>query len=196
MVFGDSNACRPGKSRDCWPAMLQRLSGKTIWVINESCDGRTTRYDAGECNGLEVIEKKIRRAIPLDFVLLALGTNDVKFKYGPPNVAEVVAGIGEIIRIIKKTDSGLQPLLLSPPSLGKVTSGDLAGAQDRIPPLVAEYHRYSTTNNIPIIDLSLTVDPDADLEADRVHLNIRGRTKVATIVWKKLQKICTPVETV
>ncbi len=196
MVFGDSNAYRPENGRDCWPAMLQRLSGKTLRVINESYDGRTTRYDTGPCNGLNVLEKKIRRAGPLDWVIIALGTNDVKSKYGPPDAVEVVEGIEKIIATVKTVDAHVIPILLSPPPLGHVTTGDLAGAQDRIPPLAVEYFRCAVTQNIPIIDLSLTVDTDVDLESDCVHLNAQGRKKVAEIVWKNLQEISPHVEMV
>ncbi len=193
MVFGDSNAYRPGNGSGSWPAILQRISGKTLWVINESCDGRTTRYDEGPCNGLKVIEKKIRRAAPLDYVIIALGTNDIKSKYGPPDAAEVVMGIDGLVKIIKKVHIGIQPLLLTPPPLGHVTTGDLAGAQDRIPPLVAEYHRYTSTNNIPVIDLYLAVDKDFDLEPDRIHLNVQGRRKVAATLWMNLNRVCRHV---
>jgi lysophospholipase L1-like esterase len=189
LVFCDSNACRPANGKDCWPAILQRLGDNTLLVINESCDGRTTRHDTGECNGLKIIKKKIMYSLPLNGVMLALGTNDVKFKYGFPNPVEVVAGIDQMVRIIKKVDSCIQPLLLTPPPLGNVTSGDLAGSQGRIPPLVAEYRRYATSNKIPIIDLFLAVDTAVDLEPDGVHLNSRGRNKVAGYVWKNIQKI-------
>ena len=77
--------------------MLQRNSGNRLQVINESVDGRTTQYDTGECKGLAVIEKKISNANPIEFVLIALGTNDIKTKYGPPDAAEVVEGIDKIL---------------------------------------------------------------------------------------------------
>lgn len=194
MVFGDSNACRPGNGRDCWPAMLQRMSGKKLWVINESCDGRTTHYDSGIYNGLKIIEKKIRRFLPLDWIIIALGTNDLKSKYGPPNVAEVVMGIEKMVKIIKKENKCIQILLLTPPSLGNVTSGELAGAQDLIPRLVSEYHSYAAVHNIPIVDLYQKVNTVSDLEPDCVHLNFRGRKKVAGILWKNLQEVCRQIE--
>jgi lysophospholipase L1-like esterase len=195
MVFGDSNACRPNR-RDCWPGILQHISGKTILVINESFDGRTTRYDSGACNGLKVLEKKIRRALPLSWVIIALGTNDMKLRYGPPGPAEVAIGIDKLVGIIKRNNSGIQTLLLTPPSIGKVPSGDLAGAHSRIPPLVDVYHRYASAHHISIIDLYQNVDPHVDLEPDCVHLNIRGRRKVAELVWKNFQEKFNHVELV
>lgn len=182
MIFGDSNAYRPGNTQHCWPAILQRQCRQCLRVINASCDGRTTRYDKGECNGLGIIEKKIKYARPVEFVLIALGTNDVKDKYGPPDAAEVVDGIDRIIQVIKRSAGSAKPVLLTPPPMGVVVCGDLAGAQGRIPPVVEKYRQYSTTQAIPLIDLYSTIDSDSDLETDKVHLNARGRRNVANAV--------------
>lgn len=184
LVFGDSNAFRPDSNRNCWPAMLQHKSGNTLCVINESFDGRTTQYDSGECNGLAVIEKKIRNALPLAFVLVALGTNDVKVLYGPPDAAEVLEGIHRILKSISRCNRGAEVVLVTPPPLGNVIHGDLAGAQHRILSVVAEIRRYATDRRIPFVDLHSTIDADADLEADHVHLNAHGRIKTADAVWR------------
>jgi lysophospholipase L1-like esterase len=188
MVFGDSNAYRPGNGRDSWPEMLQRLSGKTLCVINESCDGRTTHYDTGERNGLKVIVKKIRRAVPLDCIMLALGTNDVKSKYGPPDVSHVVEGIDNIIQKITSYNAGATLILLTPPPLGNVTIGDLANAQGRIPPLAAAYRLFAEKNNILLIDIYKFADLATDLEPDSIHLNKSGRKKVADVVWASIKE--------
>lgn len=193
MVFGDSNAYRPGNGNNCWPALLQRESGNRLKVINESYDGRTTRYDTGECNGLAVIDAKLKNAQPLEIVLIALGTNDLKATYGPPDVAEVAEGIARIVTVIKALDIDTKPILITPPPLGPAATGDLAGAWNRIPPLVAQYRRYANMKNIPIIDLCSIIDADGDLEPDSVHLNLIGRKKVADIVWNNLQGVCQNV---
>ena len=133
--------------------------------------------------------KKIKNAWPLEYVLVALGTNDVKDKYGPPGTTEVVAGIDKIIKNIETTNGGAKPILLTPPPLGNVICGDLAGAQGRIPSVAAEYRRLAVTQHIPIIDLHSTLDADVDLEPDCVHLNALGRRKVATIVCRNLQGV-------
>ena len=187
MIFGDSNAYRPENSKNSWPAMLQRKSGNTLRVINESCDGRTTQFDSGECNGLGVIENKLRNAKPLQYLLIALGTNDVKDQYGPPDAASVVEGLENIINTVHKVDASIIPILLTPPPLGHVTTGDLIGAGKRLPLLAAEYRRYAARHNIRLIDLCAAIDAKGDLEPDCVHLNPVGRKKVANIVWANLK---------
>jgi len=54
MVFGDSNSFRPDGRKMCWPALLENKGSLHLRVFNESCDGRTTKYDNGERNGLNV----------------------------------------------------------------------------------------------------------------------------------------------
>ena len=184
MVFGDSNAYRPSNGRSCWPAMLQRNSCNTIFVINESCDGRTTQYDTGECNGLAVIEKKIKYAKPLAFVLVALGTNDAKALYGPPDASGVIEGIHQIIQSISRCIRDAEIALVTPPPMGTVIHGELAGAQHRLLSVVAEIRRYATTRRVRFVDLHSVIDADSDLEADHVHLNAHGRKKTADAVWR------------
>jgi len=77
MVFGDSNAYRPGSKKKSWPKLLEAKDPRCLNVFNESCEGRTTGYDTGECNGLSVIAEKLTAHKPLDYVVVVLGTNDV-----------------------------------------------------------------------------------------------------------------------
>ena len=186
MVFGDSNAYRPGNGRNCWPAMLQRKSGNRLQVINESVDGRTTQYDTGECNGLAVIENKLSNARPLAYVLVALGTNDLKGQYGLPDEVGVVEGVEKIINIVTSVDDSIRPVLLTPPPLGNVTNGDLAGAKDRLETVVSGYRRLAASRKIALLDLFSILDTVKDLENDGVHLNARGRKTVANTVWDYL----------
>ncbi|MFO7713619.1 SGNH/GDSL hydrolase family protein [Desulfosarcina sp.] len=188
MVFGDSNAYRPGNGRNCWPAMLQRNSANTLWVINESCDGRTTQFDAGVYNGQMVIEQKIRSAQPLTIVVIALGTNDLKVQYGPPDGVAVVEGVEKLLNILTSVDDCISPVLLTPPPLGDVINAGLAGAQGRLPTVVSGYRRLAASRKITLIDIYAAIDAGRDLENDGVHLNARGRKTVADAVWNRLRR--------
>jgi hypothetical protein len=64
----------------------------------------------------------------------------------------------------------------------------------RVPPLVAEYRRYASRENISIIDLYPVIDIGSDLEPDCVHIKRIGRKKVADIVWKNLQGIYRQID--
>jgi lysophospholipase L1-like esterase len=67
-----------------WPNVLGQLLGDQYWVVQEGLGGRV----AGEfddrlyMNGRTSFEVAYRSAWPVDLVIIALGTNDLKAKYG------------------------------------------------------------------------------------------------------------------
>jgi lysophospholipase L1-like esterase len=183
LVFGDSNAIRCGHGNKAWPRLIEEKDPLHLTIINESYDGRTTRYDVGERNGLMVINSKLVTHAPLDYVVVMLGTNDVKNKYGPPSPSEITEGMSRILDIIENYGSGVKPFLLTPPPLSNVTSGELAGARLRVPPVAAGYRSLARNLDIPVIDIHSIIDLATDLEPDMVHLNAAGKKKVANAVW-------------
>jgi len=189
MVFGDSNAFRPGGGRTCWPVLLEDKDSDHLHVFNESCKGRTTQYDTGERNGLGVIRDKLAAYTPLDYVIVMLGTNDMKSQYGPPRAADIADGIDQILDFIDMQGNGIEPILLTPPPLGDVTSGELAGAQARIPHVAVAYRLLAMKRALRLVDIHAILDSHTDLEADRIHLNAVGRQKVADAVWANLQDV-------
>ena len=192
MVFGDSNSFRPGGNKTCWPALLKDKHPSRFTIFNESCDGRTIKHDIGEFNGLNVIASKLTVHAPLDYVIVMLGTNDVKSKYGPPNATEIAYGMRLILDVINTQGDGAKAILVMPPPLGNVTSGELTGAQWRIPLLVAEYRSLAMTRDIRLVDIHAILEINTDLESDMIHLNAVGRRKVANAVWANLQNM-TPL---
>lgn len=186
MVFGDSNAFCPDGGDTCWPALLESKAPVHLDIFNESYNGRTAQYDTDERNGLGVIRDRLASHAPLDYVIVMLGTNDVKRQYGPPSAADIAAGIDQILDFIEALGNGVKPILMTPPPLGHVASGDLAGAQSRISSVAAEYRLLALERGIRLVDLYEILDSRTDLETDRVHLNAVGRRKVADTVWASL----------
>ena len=68
-----------------WPMTLQALLGDGYTVIEEGQGGRTIATDdpaEGEKNGLRYILPCLESHSPLDLVVIMLGTNDCKQKFG------------------------------------------------------------------------------------------------------------------
>lgn len=196
MIFGDSNAFHPGGGHTCWPALLEGKDPVHLDVFNKSCDGRTIKYDTGEYNGLGVIGSKLTSHAPLDYIVIMLGTNDVKSQYGPPSTADIAGGMGQILDLIDVQGNGTEPILMTPPPLGHVTSGELTGAQSRIPPVAVAYRSLAMNRDLRLIDIYESLDSGTDLEPDRIHLNATGRQKVADAVWANLQDVTAPPQVV
>jgi lysophospholipase L1-like esterase len=189
MVFDDSNSFRPGCSETSWPKLLEGKDPLHLSVFNESCEGRTTIYDIGELNSLSVMNKKFIPHELLDYVIVMLGTNDVKNRYGPLSPAEIAEGMNQILETVDNHKGGAKRILLTPPPLGDVISGDLAGAYPRVSSVVAEYHLLAMNRDVQLIDIHSILKIRKDLEFDMIHLNAVGRKKVANAVWTNIQGV-------
>ena len=91
---GDNNARFPLNIR--WTGVLQELLGNEYEIIEEGLKGRTTNvnthFKAGK-NGKEYLLPCLESHKPLDFVILSLGSNDLKARYNrsPEDSAKEIA---------------------------------------------------------------------------------------------------------
>ena len=99
LCFGDSNTFGTNPAGGRWPlevrwtGVLQQLLGPGYRVIEEGCGGRTTIFEdelERDKNGRAQLRVALRSHRPLDLVILMLGTNDMKHRFGmlPVDVAE------------------------------------------------------------------------------------------------------------
>jgi lysophospholipase L1-like esterase len=109
-----------------WPGVLQKALGSNYCIEEEGLNGRTTIFNDPldqRRNGLAYIDTCLLTKMPVDMVILMLGTNDVKEYLGAPAFL-IARGIGMLIERIqagKYGPSSTSPkvLLISPPHLGK-----------------------------------------------------------------------------
>jgi lysophospholipase L1-like esterase len=188
MAFGDSNTYRPPGSQCRWTSLLENKDPGKLQVINESYDGRTTQFDGGERNGLGVIAVKLKRHRSLRYIVIMLGTNDIKNMYGPPQTEEIIQGMSKIIDVVKKY-SHAKIILLTIPPMARNVSGDLAGAYDRVDPVVDGIKQLAFMRNLHLVDVNAVINAELDLEEDGIHLNQSGRNKVTDAVWQKLYEL-------
>lgn len=153
LCYGDSNThgTRPverlGEFRryppgDRWPdAMAAALPGHT--VIAEGLPGRTTVHDdaidGGTRNGLTVLPAVLGSHVPLDLVILMLGTNDLKPRYAV-TAFEIARSLERLTRIVRAEAPGADILLVAPPPVAPagVQAPVFAGAEARQATLPAE----------------------------------------------------------
>ncbi len=93
LCFGDSNTYGynpvDGSRYDetiRWPMVMQRLLGDDYTVIEEGFNGRTICYDdpaeGGYKSGMQYLPPCLMSHNPLDLVVIMLGTNDSKMRFG------------------------------------------------------------------------------------------------------------------
>lgn len=118
LVYGDSNSwgyLDDGSGlrfADRWPvSMARRLTaaGQDVELIEECLPGRTTNVDDPQegawCNGLTPFEAILLSQQPLDRVLIMLGTNDLKRRFGR-DASAVTAGLMALVSVALKTAAG------------------------------------------------------------------------------------------
>jgi lysophospholipase L1-like esterase len=130
LCFGDSNTngASPDKSGRYpsdvrWTGQLQRILGDSYYVIEEGLGGRTTDSDhfregkPGR-NGFTYYKPALETHLPLDFIIIMLGTNDVKNTYNktPEEIANSLAEYVEYTRKVVNEKGLKQPkiILVSP----------------------------------------------------------------------------------
>ena len=131
VCFGDSNTYGhnpvngdrlPESVR--WPCLLQNLLGDGFKVIEEGLNGRTTVFDDPNDdwkNGLDYIKGILCTHRPVDYLIIMLGTNDMKTVYNA-SLDEIAAGLNEIVQRAEKVmdlKQGYVPkiLIVSPPEI-------------------------------------------------------------------------------
>jgi len=132
LCFGDSNtwgyAPLTGDRyawRARWTGRLQMALGAGYRVIEEGLNGRTTVWDEpfrpGR-NGSQVLEILLASHKPVDWLLLMLGTNDLKRIYHA-TAADAALGMARLIELARRGQTGPaggEPriLVISPPPMG------------------------------------------------------------------------------
>lgn len=127
LCYGDSNTWGQNDDKNFsgryesdvrWTGKLQNLLGQNFYVIEEGLGGRTTdleHYNPAKpsCNGYAYFVPCLASHCPLDFVIIMLGTNDLKIQYHR-QTAEVANALGKYIQLIKTEAPNAIVLLVSP----------------------------------------------------------------------------------
>lgn len=122
-----------------WPGRLSELLGDSYYVIEEGCNSRTTIYEdplEEWRNGKKFLKTCLRSHMPLDIVILMLGTNDIKNIYHVPEnrISVGVANLIDIIMQFHYEKQGTIPeiLLIAPPEIGEeITNSEYGDSFDK-----------------------------------------------------------------
>ena len=188
-----------------WTGILQSLLGDGYKVIEEGQNSRTIATDdptEGEKNGLSYIIPCLESQRPLDLMVLLLGTNDMKRRYGYS--AEDIAG--EMERFLEKVwtynhfhlNDVMKIVLMSPPVVGENVQGtsmrdafDLERTVQISRELQEWYRHLAETYGCFYLDTSQTVKVSP---TDGVHLDPEGNQKMAEAVYEMILRVRSSTE--
>ncbi|MBB3713579.1 lysophospholipase L1-like esterase [Limimaricola variabilis] len=154
LAFGDSltwgHDPRDGSRHaydDRWTSVLEAALDGAARLIPEGLNGRTTSFDdhAAPCcrNGARALPMLLTSHMPLDLVIVMLGTNDLKPRFGGRAVTaqEGMRRLAEIVRLQPTKPEGHVPrlLIVAPPPCAAMTGSDLPAGERS----VAESHRIA-----------------------------------------------------
>jgi lysophospholipase L1-like esterase len=120
--------------RTRWTRVLAAALGAGYEIIEEGLNGRTTVWDdpiegelASDKNGRTYLGPCLQTHAPLDGVILMLGTNDLKRRFGLP-ASDIALGLKALVGVIQRSRSGRgngapPVLLLAPPPLAPLREG-------------------------------------------------------------------------
>ena len=131
LCFGDSNTYGypPVGGRydenTRWPMRLNRELGSGFTVIEEGFNGRTCVFDdpveGGFKSGVRYLPPCLMTHNPLDAVLLMLGTNDTKLRFGmtPMTIGQAMMQLVHTAKLYAVNDAGKTSriIIVAPPPI-------------------------------------------------------------------------------
>ena len=179
-----------------WTCLLQRLLGDGFRVIEEGLNGRTTVFDDPNDdwkNGVDYIKGVLCTHRPVDYLVIMLGTNDMKTIYNASTDA-ISAGLNEIVNRAEKVmdlKQGYVPkiLIVSPPLISDdILTGPFAGSfdersMDKSRQLAEYYKKVADKHGCLFLDAKQYISPSKE---DGLHLGPDGHKGLAEAVARKL----------
>ncbi len=199
LCYGDSNTWGyiPGAAqrypRDVrWPGVLQAKLGADFHVIEEGLNARTTVMDdpirgGAIKNGLSYLRPCLESHAPLDLVILALGVNDLKHRFGF-SAYDIAANIATLIGVIQP----IPVLLVSPPHVGPLSAlAELfAGAPEKSRQLAPHYQAIAKQLGCHFFDAATLVQTSP---IDGVHWAADQHVLLGSRLAEMVRGILNPV---
>ena len=203
VCFGDSNTYgyipALGERFDIdtrWAGRLKRsLAEKGCIVAEEGKNGRTTVFDDPadeDRNGSLVLGDVLKRNDPIDCIVIMLGTNDCKIKFGADENI-IVNGLDVLVSMIRLFGPDIRILIVSPAVINEgVKSGRFAenfndlsiGTSER---LAEKYRELARRRDCAFLDAAEYISTSPK---DGIHLDAQAHRELASAVENCLVSKC------
>lgn len=205
LCFGDSNTygavptlARTGRHRFArdrrWTGVMARQLGAGWDVIEEGHPSRTTVHadpiEGVHKNGLAALPVCLESHMPLDLVIVMLGTNDFKARFAvmPGDIADSIEIIVRAIQASEAGPNGVAPkvLVVAPPPMMEIDwFADMfhGGAEKsrRLAPLLAE---MCERRRVPFLDAGAVIEAST---VDGIHLDVESHKALGLAIAKAVE---------
>jgi len=214
LCFGDSNTWGfvpvphgapttryPREQR--WPHVMAAALGDAVEVIEEALNGRIT--DAADpllaqvagagADGSAYLPVALASHLPLDLVVIMLGTNDVKPHLNRP-ASRIALGAKRLLDLVRTVDGGVgtvypnpQALLVCPPPLGTLSvhfQEMFAGGHAKTAQMPVLYQAVAKAAGVAFLDAGASIGTDG---IDGVHFTAETQRALGLAVAAKLREM-------
>lgn len=188
VCFGDSNTygavptlARTGRHRFAanrrWPGVMRRQLGAGWTVIEEGHPSRTTVWsdpiEGAHKNGLTALPISLDSHMPVDLVILMLGTNDLKHRFSAM-AGDIADSIEVLIKAVRNSEAGPggqgpEVLVVCPPPIQEVDwFGEMfAGGAAKSAELGVRIGQAAARQGVAYVDAGTIVETST---VDGIHL--------------------------
>lgn len=204
LCFGDSNTwgCDPAGWRRFgretrWPGVLQAELGEGYHVVEEGLGGRTTVWDdpiEGDKNGYAQLRPLLRSHMPLDLLVIMLGTNDLKnrFSVSPTDVSWSVGRLVDLARANSDAFEGGEPrvLVVCPPPFAPLEGTPLrdifVGGEEKSRGLSSAFRALCRERGLPLVDAGEHIESS---KIDGIHLEASEHRKLGKVIAGEARRL-------
>ncbi|WP_343528220.1 GDSL-type esterase/lipase family protein [Sphingomonas sp.] len=218
LVYGDSNSwgyearsdggpTRRFPADRRWTGILQRQLGSGYVVIEDGLNLRTTDLDGEDwpgsimrpdtVNGAKHLPASIAANMPLDLVIIMLGTNDLQARYRrtPRQIADAAVSLA---RKVQASSGGIgtrypapKVLIVSPAQVSTIPIEEwnrrYAGSRDKSAALAAAFKEAAAAAHIPQFDAAAAIGGTAH-GVDGIHLSMSDHRKLAASILPAIRQ--------
>ncbi|MEP3431601.1 MAG: SGNH/GDSL hydrolase family protein [Roseibium sp.] len=181
-----------------WTRLMQADLGPEYYVIEDGLNSRTTVYEdpiMGDKNGLAHLATALKVHMPIDLLIIMLGTNNLKSRFGL-SAEEIAMSLTQHMELATKSDCGPdygapKVLLMSPPPLGPMAGMPFeAQFSDKS---VRESHRLAEHYKLKADEFGVAFfDTGTKVSAspiDAIHLDSEPQAGLAKAVASEVKKL-------
>lgn len=182
-----------------WTGAMGIELGDDYEIIEEGLSGRTTAFDDPtdpRLNGGAYLPSALASHLPLDLVIVMLGTNDTK-PFLNKTAHEIAAGMLTLVGHIAKSAGGVgtaypapQMLIVAPPPMVEIPTpwfDELfEGAQEKSAELAKHYESMTTFCGVPFLNAGDYIETDG---VDGIHFTAETNIKLGKAIADKVKTI-------
>jgi CubicO group peptidase (beta-lactamase class C family)/lysophospholipase L1-like esterase len=214
LVFGDSNTwgwipvergipTTRYAADQRWPGVAQAALGAGYEIVEEGLSGRTTNLaDPSETqisgaglDGSAYLPAAVASHLPLDLVVIMLGTNDLKASFArtPGKIAGAMRRLVETVQTLDRAAWTTYPapkvLVVAPPPLAQTArfpTEVFADGIDKSQALAEHYAKAAEATGASFLDVSALTSADG---VDGIHLSEAAHRKIGLAVAQKIRAV-------